>query len=223
MFAQGYRAVPVAASAQRPWKTTHVITGLDLVNFLRYHGDEVLGRRMMTEVGLTNLMRKPLIIPSKTNYGSAIVMLAERDTEVGLILDEKGKVGAILRSDTAVHFWLSWWRQTNRLDAERTLEDLQDTYERGHFKIYDGFSTKGFTSFSTLLTPISMCEQFGVNMQLFDEVMEESEDEEEEYVEESGEKKNQDEGEDEDEENEAEADSESDSSSSDSRFTQIFP
>lgn len=162
MVARGFRVIPVAGSAARPTSVTHTVTDLDVVKFLRNNAGEMMGSLAHLEVQKSGLLKSPLCIPSTTNYGSALLLMARRNVDTAIILDDAEKVGGRISVDTLAALWLSWKQQTQRFGSLGTLEEMRKKYAEGSYQPFDGTSGKVFSIFSTLMSPLKLCESVGV-------------------------------------------------------------
>ena len=68
LFAKGYRVLPLASLGAAPYKVTHMITGLDMVEFMRTHPD-LLGTLYKLPVKRTRLIKRAITLKSTMNLG----------------------------------------------------------------------------------------------------------------------------------------------------------
>lgn len=163
LVAQGHRCIPVAGSVQHPTTVTHVITDLDVAKFLRLNAQEVLGGLAHVAVEECGLMKRPLALRSDLNYGSALHLMAARNLDMAIVLDEDGKIGARISTDTIFALWLSWKQQSHRGGMPPSLEMMKKSYEDGSHVMFNGIA-KSYSIFSTLLSPLKHCESVGITV-----------------------------------------------------------
>lgn len=173
MFAQGYRAIPIA-SKTNPFKVTHMLTSADAVQFLYYRAVEIFGTLIAQPIcELKSLVRTPVKIPSTLSYGAACSVLAESDVDAAVLVDEKGRMSGVFRSSSVGEFWLSWWKLFCARGAEDSysMEKLQKAFAEGSYQTTSNLrdlDPKVYSFFTALQNPLKLCGHLGVNVVSFD-------------------------------------------------------
>ena len=124
-FARGERHVAVAESAAHPLAVTHVVTGQDLVAFLRAHGQEVAGQAVFTPVAALAVMKRPLCLSPGTCLGEAMLRMASWGADAAVVLHPTtGKFAGVLCARQAVRqLWFRSRYTAHRAEAERAAAE----------------------------------------------------------------------------------------------------
>lgn len=169
-IANGFRLIPIASSRLKPYTVTQIVTSKQVVSFLRLFAAELLGKLVTKPVGRSGLMRRAPSIPKETNFGTAIVALAECRVECIPITDDQLRFCGRIDAQCVQHFWWTWkLNLIRRTGTTVTLDTLQHEYSRNNVLIPSG-SGLNYSHFSSLLSPLSQCSELGIRLSDFDEV-----------------------------------------------------
>ena len=171
-FAKGYRSVGVATVDATPYRVTHIITGLQLVEFLRLRPD-VLGSLYRLPLKRTRLMKRAITVKSTMNLGTAIQVVGKYNVDAAVILDEHKKVcGRFSASIVQDIYWQ--WRLTQGISRGKMLQlsECQAKYESNMNanlfnmntiadEVRNGINNNLFNNFSCFSHPLKLCETLG--------------------------------------------------------------
>jgi hypothetical protein len=157
-MARGHHYVPVAGMAHRPYRVTHVLTANHVIRFILGHAAELLGKFRESVCVTSGLMRQPVVISNKLNFGSALYKMAKHHLDSVLVTDDKSRIQLVLTNKAVVDFWFVWCQQARKLDRSLTLSDIQAQYRDKSFKTYKESENVSFSVFSSLLTPLVHCQ-----------------------------------------------------------------
>lgn len=196
-IAKGYRLIPIASSRLKPYTVTQIVSSKQVASFLRLYAFEVrlklcviilddhlnsvlflfrqiMGKFAVKSIGRSGLLRKAPCVPREANFGTAIVALAESKFECLPVVDDRMRFCGRFDASAIKHFWWSWKvNLARRSGTAITLSGLQHEYSRNNVLIPSGTGLN-YSHFSSLLTPLTQCENLGVNLVDFDELTKKS-------------------------------------------------
>jgi len=180
-FARGYRNVPLAANGTNPYKVTHVVTGADLVGFLRSH-TQLMAQLYRLPLKRTRLVKRAITVRSDMNLGTAIQIVGKYNVDAAIILDEKKKVCGRFSANVVQELYWQWrLAESIKKGKMLVLADCKAAYRQGGTNpglfnmnsiaadLRNGTNLNIFNCFSSLSHPLKLCEGLGVGMKTLQE------------------------------------------------------
>lgn len=179
MIAKGYRSIPIAAIESQRNRVTHVISTLDIVDFVRLQLADLLPTMMKQTVQQANLMRHAVEIPVNTVFGDALKILAERKLDVAAIVDEDGIMSGRFEARCVLKLYESFKLLSNarRVPGSKPMPNKQqcmEEYKEGSYMMptADRWNNSAFPIFNAYANPLSVCEDScGVKIVNFERYM----------------------------------------------------